>query len=57
VIVTGRRTFDIAGEWGGNHPLGVPFFVLTHNAPETLAEGERMGAFVTDGIENAINQA
>jgi dihydrofolate reductase len=57
VIVTGRRTFDIAGEWGGNHPLGVPFFVLTHNAPETLAERERMGAFVTDGIENALNQA
>ena len=24
-IVTGRRTFDIARGWGGQHPLNVPF--------------------------------
>lgn len=23
-IINGRRTFDIAGGWGGKHPLGVP---------------------------------
>jgi hypothetical protein len=28
-IITGRRTFDIAGGWGGHPPIGVPFFVLT----------------------------
>ena len=30
-IITGRRTFDIAGGWGGHHPVGAPFFLLTHN--------------------------
>ena len=33
-IVNGRRTFDIAGGWGGKHPLDVPVFVVTHSAPE-----------------------
>jgi drug/metabolite transporter (DMT)-like permease/dihydrofolate reductase len=47
-------TFDIAGGWGGRHPMGVPFFVLTHEAPDT-DPGE--GAYVTDGIESALEQA
>jgi dihydrofolate reductase len=33
-FVTGRRTFDIANGWGGNPPLGVPTFVVTHSVPE-----------------------
>jgi dihydrofolate reductase len=56
-IVTGRRTFDIAGGWLGSHPLNMPFFVLTHHVPETVAEGETMGIFVTDGIESVLSQA
>jgi dihydrofolate reductase len=53
-IISGRRTFDIAGGWGGRHPIGVPFFVLTHEPPDTdLGEG----SFVTDGIESALEQA
>ena len=30
-LVTGRRTFDLTGGWGGKHPLDVPVFVVTHS--------------------------
>jgi dihydrofolate reductase len=53
-IVSGRRTWEIANGWGGRHPLGVPFFVLTHEPPDT-DPGE--GTFITDGIESALEQA
>jgi len=33
-LVTGRRTFDLTGGWGGGHPLGVPVFVVTHSVPQ-----------------------
>jgi len=33
-LITGRRNFDIAGGWGGSHPLGVPVFVVTHSTPD-----------------------
>jgi hypothetical protein len=32
-LITGRRNFDIAGGWGGTHPLGVPVVVVTHTVP------------------------
>ena len=32
-LVCGRRLFDLTGGWGGNHPLGVPVFVVTHEVP------------------------
>ena len=31
-VLTGRRTFEVAGGWGGNHAWG-PAFVLTHEVP------------------------
>src|ERR1044071_5351823 len=31
-VLTGRRTFDVAQGWGGNHAWG-PAFVLTHHVP------------------------
>jgi dihydrofolate reductase len=56
-LVTGRRTFDLTGGWGGGHPLGVPVFVVTHSvAQEWDYEGSPF-TFVTDGIESAIEQA
>ncbi|MDQ4001183.1 MAG: dihydrofolate reductase family protein [Actinomycetota bacterium] len=56
-FVTGRRTFDITNGWGGNPPLGVPTFVLTHTVPqEWVYEGSPF-TFVTDGIESAVEQA
>jgi dihydrofolate reductase len=55
-MVTGRRTFNIAGAWGGNPP-GVPCFVVTHTVPrEWVKEGSPF-TFVTDGVESAIRQA
>jgi len=56
-IITGRRTFDIANGWGGHHPVGAPFFVLTHNPPDQWVGPGTDGAVVTDGIESALAQA
>jgi len=58
VLITGRKTFDIAGAWGGQHPADVPIVVLTHRIPEEWAN--KAGSpftFVTDGIESAVRQA
>src|SRR5215204_771487 len=56
-FVTGRRTFDITNGWGGNPPLGVPTFVVTHTVPqEWVYEGSPF-TFVTDGLESALEQA
>jgi dihydrofolate reductase len=32
-VVVGRRTFELAGGWGGDHHDGVPIFVLTRHQP------------------------
>ena len=40
VLVTARRTFDLAHAWGGKHPMGVPMVVLTHRVPEEWASRE-----------------
>jgi dihydrofolate reductase len=56
-IITGRRTFDIAGGWGGHHPLGAPFFLLTHHPPAEHVGPGTGGTVVTDGIHSALEQA
>ncbi|MGI6872952.1 MULTISPECIES: dihydrofolate reductase family protein [Amycolatopsis] len=30
-VITGRRTFELAGRWQGDHHDGVPIHVLTHH--------------------------
>jgi len=55
-VLTGRRTFDVAGGWGGNHGWG-PAFVLTHEIPEGWPRPGSTVHFVTDGIESAVRQA
>ncbi|HEX2623500.1 MAG TPA: dihydrofolate reductase family protein, partial [Phototrophicaceae bacterium] len=56
-ILAGRHLFDVAGAWGGKHPMNVPVVVLTHNIPqEWVYEGSTF-TFVTDGIESALKQA
>ncbi len=54
-IVAGRRTYENAHGWNGEHPLHVPVFVVTHQAPELA--GKFNGCFVTDGVESALEQA
>jgi dihydrofolate reductase len=54
-VVTGRRTFDLAGGWSGAHPMGAPAWIVTHNPPDGW-EDTKVN-FVTDGVESAIEQA
>jgi dihydrofolate reductase len=56
-IITGRRTFDIANGWGGHHPVGAPFFLLTHHPPKKHVGAGTDGTVVTDGIESALEKA
>ena len=56
-IVTGRRDFDVSKAWGGNSPLGVPIFIVTHTAPEGWVKEGSPFTFVTDGVESAIQKA
>src|SRR4029450_6958642 len=56
-LVTGRRTFDLTNGWGGGHPLAVPVFVLTHSVPQDWVYEGSPFTFVTDGLENALEQA
>lgn len=55
-VLTGRRTFDAAHGWGGNHAWG-PAFVLTHDIPDGWPRPGSTVHFVTDGIESAVRQA
>ena len=56
-LVTGRRTFDLTNGWGGRHPLDVPVFVVSHTVPqEQVSEGSPF-TFVTEGVEDAVEQA
>jgi dihydrofolate reductase len=56
--VTGRNTYDVSGAWSGRGPLpGVPLFVVTHAVPDDVPAGDPPYTFVTDGVENAIEQA
>jgi dihydrofolate reductase len=57
VIVYGRRTFDQAKGWNGQHPTGAPVIVVTHEVPDGWPREGSTVSFVTDGIETAINEA
>ncbi|GAA4048358.1 dihydrofolate reductase family protein [Arthrobacter methylotrophus] len=56
-MLTGRRTSDRASAWGGQHPFGVPAFVVTHEVPEEWSDSDSTVHFVTDGLESAVAQA
>ena len=55
-MLTGRRTFEVADGWGGEHPWG-PAFVVSHDVPEGWPRPGSTVQFVTDGIESAVAQA
>jgi dihydrofolate reductase len=57
-IVGGRHYFDSANGWGGQHPMGVPAFIVTHRPPpeDWPADNDAIH-FVHDGVESAIAQA
>jgi dihydrofolate reductase len=33
-VISGRRTFELAGRWNGDHHNGVPIHVLTHHVED-----------------------
>ncbi len=55
-MLTGRRTFDVALGWNGNHAWG-PAFVLTHHIPTGWPRPNSTVHFVTDGIASAVDRA
>jgi dihydrofolate reductase len=55
-VLTGRRTFEVAHGWGGNHAWG-PAFVLTRQVPAGWPRPDSTVHFVTDGIASAVKQA
>jgi dihydrofolate reductase len=50
-LISGRRTYELAGHWGGDHHDGVPIFVLTHDVPDGTPPGSVR--FVTDVADGA----
>jgi len=55
-LISGKRTFEKAQGWNGNHGWG-PAFVLAHEIPEGWPRPNSTVHFVTDGIESAVRQA
>ena len=56
-MLTGRRTFDRADGWGGQHPWDIPAFVVTHTVPDGWPRPGSTVEFITDGIESAVARA
>jgi dihydrofolate reductase len=54
-VIVGRRTFEMAGQWGGDHHNGVPIFVVTRTVPAEPAPGH--ARYVTEGVEACVAQA
>jgi dihydrofolate reductase len=50
-VIAGRRTYEHAGRWQGDHHDGVPVFVLTHDVPDDPPPGTIR--YVTDVHECA----
>lgn len=54
-VISGRRTFELAGRWQGDHHDGVPIFVLTHHVDDDdVPPGSAQ--FVTD-VEDCAAKA
>ncbi len=54
-VITGKRTGDFAGYWGGDHHDGVSIFVPTHQPPDENPYPSVH--YVTDGIEACVAEA
>ncbi|SDI20802.1 Dihydrofolate reductase [Actinokineospora alba] len=54
-VISGRRTFELAGRWQGDHHDGVPIYVLTHQFDEDDVVSDNTH-FVTD-VEECARRA
>jgi dihydrofolate reductase len=54
-VVVGRRTFELAGGWNGDHHDGVPIFVLSRRPPDPAMRhpGVTYVSDVTDAMQAA----
>jgi dihydrofolate reductase len=55
-VVAGRRTFEIAGGWSGDHHDAVPIFVVTRRPPDGGAPDWPLVTYVTD-VASAMARA
>ncbi len=53
-VISGRRTYELADRWQGDHHDGVPVFVLTHDVPDDPPPGSVR--YVTD-VRECASQA
>jgi len=56
-IVVGRRVYDYTHGWGGNHPIGVPLFLVTHRPPSAWPVPDAPFTAVPEGVAAAIGKA
>ena len=56
-VLTGRRTSDLAKAWRGQHPAGVPTFVISHRPPPDDLDAGTSTVFFVDDLEEAVRQA
>jgi dihydrofolate reductase len=58
-VVVGRRTFEIAGGWDGDHHDGVPIFVLSRHQPDEAFRwpGVTYVSDVADAVRGAKDAA
>lgn len=56
-LVCGRRLYELTHGWGGHHPVGAPVVVVTHRPRPEWVREEWPVAFVTGGLERALEQA
>lgn len=54
-VVVGRRTFELADGWGGDHHDGVPIFVLSRHQPDP--EPQWPGVTYVNDVTAAMNMA
>src|ERR687896_379562 len=55
-VVTGRRTFELADDWGGDHHDGLPIFVLTRREPGSETGQWPLITYATD-VRTAMTEA
>jgi dihydrofolate reductase len=55
--LVGRTMHDVVDGWGDDPGFGVPVFVVTHRAHDTVVKGDTTFEFVTAGIDEALERA